>query len=510
MNLFSRRDTLFIGTMPLITGRRMPISCRLKWFVLILFGCLSTQGAMGQAYTGTWYSSTDRKFIVDGNAVTNFTDTLWFFCCCWNLTSSQVRDDTSRAIINSQFTASPWGGSASGTYNGTFVSDNLCTGMYTSIKLSGTCAGSAVTNTWTASRTPVMAQTPVPTNLSINVPTNQTISWAAANGATGYRVYFGTTPSPGLVSSQTNTSFIPAGMSINTTFYWRVDTTNAIGTTTGTVWQFTTTNGVSATLDINPSSTNVSSAAASGCAIGVVANVAWTASTNAAWLAVTGGSSGTSNGTVTFSVATNAGTIARTGGVMVAGGGISRTCTVIQAGAAVQRIIGVSGNLAFGNVVTGQTPTATMTINNSGNATLSVTGIGYPTGFTGAWSGSILAGKSTNVTVTFIPLLVQAYGGTVTITNDSTSGTGTISISGTGVSGRPQAQADDNFGVISNLFGFNINWLSGRVVVVDACTNLISPAWIPLQTNTLSNAPSYFSDSKWTNLIGRFYRIRAP
>ena len=105
---------------------------------------------------------------------------------------------------------------------------------------------------------------------------------------------------------------------------------------------------------------------------------------------------------------------------------------------------------------------------------------------------------------------MQAYGGTVTITNDSTSGTGTISISGAGVSGRPQAQADENFGVISNRFGFNINWTSGRVVVVDGCTNLINPVWSPLQTNTLSNAPTYFSDPKWTNLNGRFYRIRAP
>ena len=269
--------------------------------------------------------------------------------------------------------------------------------------------------------------------------------------------------------------------------------------------------GAAAALAINPSSTNVSSSAASGLTIGVTANVSWTAATNVSWLAVTGGSSGASNGTVTFSVATNAGTTARTGGVVVAGGGISRTCTVVQAGAAAQRIIELSGNLAFGNVSTGMTKTAILTISNSGNSALSVTSISYPTNrFTGAWSGSIPAGNSTNVTVTFSPTVLTTYSGTVTVNSDKTSGTNTISISGTGTIWRPAAQYDENFGTISNRFGFNIQPASGRVVVVDACTNLISPAWVPLQTNTLSNAPSYFSDPKWTNLIGRFYRIRAP
>jgi len=268
--------------------------------------------------------------------------------------------------------------------------------------------------------------------------------------------------------------------------------------------------GGPAVLNISPSSTNVSSSAAGGLSIGVAANVAWTAVSNAAWLAVTGGAAGTSNGTVTFGVATNAGTTARTGGVVVAGGGISRTCTVVQSGAAVQRIIELSGTLAFGNVVTGHSAIATLSIANSGNSALTVTSIGYPSGFTGAWSGSIAAGNSTNVTVTFSPVALTTYSGTVTVNSDKTSGTSTISISGTGTIWRPTAQYDESFGVVSNRFGFNIQSASGRLVVVDACTNLINPAWTPLQTNILSNAPSYFSDPKWTKLNGRFYRIRAP
>ena len=103
-----------------------------------------------------------------------------------------------------------------------------------------------------------------------------------------------------------------------------------------------------------------------------------------------------------------------------------------------------------------------------------------------------------------------------------TNGTGAQVISGTTVNiletqtlyakwtlWRPEAQDDELFGVRTNRFGFNINWASGRVVVVDANTNLNTTNWLPIATNTLVGAPWYFNDSKWTNYIGRFYRIRS-
>ena len=96
-------------------------------------------------------------------------------------------------------------------------------------------------------------------------------------------------------------------------------------------------------------------------------------------------------------------------------------------------IIGVSGNLAFGNVMTGQTTTAALTITNSGNMALSVSGVSCPTGFSGPWSGSIASGCSTNVTVTFAPMRWQSYGGTVTVISDATSGTNALTASGKGI-----------------------------------------------------------------------------
>ena len=75
----------------------------------------------------------------------------------------------------------------------------------------------------------------------------------------------------------------------------------------------------------------------------------------------------------------------------------------------------------------------------------------------------------------------------------------------------PQMQPGDaSFGVLTNQFGFNINWASGQTVVVEACTDLANPVWTPVATNALTDGWSYFSDSQWTNYRGRFYRLRSP
>ncbi len=75
----------------------------------------------------------------------------------------------------------------------------------------------------------------------------------------------------------------------------------------------------------------------------------------------------------------------------------------------------------------------------------------------------------------------------------------------------PQCQTGDGgFGVRTNRFGFNVFWASGQVVVVEACDNLASPAWQPLQTNTLTSAPYYFNDPDGIHHPGRFYRLRTP
>ena len=107
------------------------------------------------------------------------------------------------------------------------------------------------------------------------------------------------------------------------------------------------------------------------------------------------------------------------------------------------RIIDVSGNLAFGTVNIGQTSTRTFTISNSGNSTLTFTGLtavgGTGTaGYTASpTSGSVTAGGSQQVSITFTPTAEKFYSNVLTVTADQTSGNNAINVSGTGYNPNP-------------------------------------------------------------------------
>jgi hypothetical protein len=94
--------------------------------------------------------------------------------------------------------------------------------------------------------------------------------------------------------------------------------------------------------------------------------------------------------------------------------------------------IALSGNMNFGNVTVGNTFSSTLTIANSGASPLTITSITYPTGFSGNFaSGTIAAGGSQAVTVTFAPTAAQTYSGNITVAGNQASGTNTIAVSGT-------------------------------------------------------------------------------
>jgi hypothetical protein len=72
----------------------------------------------------------------------------------------------------------------------------------------------------------------------------------------------------------------------------------------------------------------------------------------------------------------------------------------------------------------------------------------------------------------------------------------------------PQASA---LGVASGHFGFDITGPGNTVIVVEACTNLAQPVWLPVSTNALDGSgASSFSDSQSCNYPARFYRFRSP
>ena len=97
-------------------------------------------------------------------------------------------------------------------------------------------------------------------------------------------------------------------------------------------------------------------------------------------------------------------------------------------------IISLSGDLAFGAVAVGSAVQNLLTIRNSGTATLNVTSLNCPSGFSGSWSGSISPGSFNYVLLTFQPTLPASYSGAINVTSDAGSGANTISVSGTGTS----------------------------------------------------------------------------
>ena len=57
---------------------------------------------------------------------------------------------------------------------------------------------------------------------------------------------------------------------------------------------------------------------------------------------------------------------------------------------------------------------------------------------------------------------------------------------------------------------FTVTNAGSPLLVVVAATNLVTPLWTPVSTNTLTGGSSYFSDREWTNHSARFYRLSSP
>ena len=88
---------------------------------------------------------------------------------------------------------------------------------------------------------PGQASSPSPGDDATGVSIYATLSWLAGSDATSHDVYFGTTSPGSSQGNQTSNIFDPPGiMDASTTYFWRIDEINALGTTTGVVWSFTT------------------------------------------------------------------------------------------------------------------------------------------------------------------------------------------------------------------------------------------------------------------------------
>jgi hypothetical protein len=108
------------------------------------------------------------------------------------------------------------------------------------VNSNGTTTGDVWSFTTTSGSAPGAASSPSPSNSATDVSTTADLSWTAGSGATSRDVYFGTSSPGASQGNQTATTFDTGTMDANTTYYWRIDEVNSAGTTTGTVWSFTT------------------------------------------------------------------------------------------------------------------------------------------------------------------------------------------------------------------------------------------------------------------------------
>jgi hypothetical protein len=68
----------------------------------------------------------------------------------------------------------------------------------------------------------------------------------------------------------------------------------------------------------------------------------------------------------------------------------------------------------------------------------------------------------------------------------------------------------NGFGMESNGFSFIVAWATNTAIVVEACTNLVNPVWVPLATNSLVRGTNLFCDPDCLDYPYRYYRICLP
>ena len=99
-----------------------------------------------------------------------------------------------------------------------------------------------------------------------------------------------------------------------------------------------------------------------------------------------------------------------------------------------QPVISLSGALDFGDVVKGETAQKSFSISNTGDATLQLSGITLPAGFTASLpSTSVASGANITVQVNFAPVEIKTYDGVIAISSNALSGANIINVLGKGI-----------------------------------------------------------------------------
>jgi hypothetical protein len=237
------------------------------------------------------------------------------------------------------------GGSGNGTVNYSVAANTATSSRMGTLTIAGqtvTVTQAAATSSCTFGVSPTMVSAGGPGGpASLGVTSGAGCNWTAASTAGWITVTGG--------ASGSGNGTVNYTVNANSSSSTRTGTLNVAGTTVFV------TQDPACTFTVSP--TNPSATAAGGAASVSVTSgngCGWTATSNASWIAVTSGGSGTANGTITYTVAANTAMTSRTGTLTAAG----RTVTVTQAAAACSFTV---------------SPTSASTTAAGGAATISVT-----------------------------------------------------------------------------------------------------------------------------------------
>lgn len=93
-----------------------------------------------------------------------------------------------------------------------------------------------------------------PADEANNAPRNTKLIWDSSIGATSYDVYFGTSSTPPMVTNVTGTTYTPAALSYDTTYYWKIVAKNGSTSTPSGVFSFHTAATGGLPVSVSPSS----------------------------------------------------------------------------------------------------------------------------------------------------------------------------------------------------------------------------------------------------------------
>lgn len=289
----------------------------------------------------------------------------------------------------------------------------------------GTLAYSIAANTTIANRTGIVTiagqaftvnQSGIPCTSTIS-PTGVSVAAAAANGTIGVTIPAGCTwtavddaPWVSITSgaSGSGDGTVAYSITANPNTAQRTATITVAGQTFGI-----TQAGVVCSTTISPTASTPTHAGGSG-TVAVSANApscAWTAASNAAWISVTSGASGSGSGNVSYNVGANAATTSRTGTVTIA----NQTLTVTQAGApctySVAPTVASIGPSASANTIS-----VTTAAGCAWTATETATWISITNGASGSGSGTVTYSVTANPGITARNADLAVAGQTVTLT----------------------------------------------------------------------------------------------